>query len=227
VENAETQKEYDVEGEVDALVDRITGELATDEVEGVATKRAERSITHNVARPAVSGPWSLEWLHGQKHGGAGILFSPSQRNKKCHVQSLGHTKGSTRKKVGGVLRHTLKNLKKVARLPGQDRREVLKILQKEVKKRGRRKPKTSVEVVHEGKSDFDSSQSSVNKDWEHWVVMHGDEEVVREDVRGLGEAIGIQISGDGGNMFRVSSRGGERRYEAKRVDGGSGWGGVG
>jgi hypothetical protein len=108
----------------------------------------------------------------------------------------------------------LKNLKKVARLPGQDRKEVLNFLQKEVKKRGRKKPKTSVEVVHQGKSDSDSSQSSVNKDWEHWVVMHGDEEAVREDVRGLGEAIGIHISGDGGNMFRVLSRGG--RGDVKR-----------
>jgi hypothetical protein len=110
----------------------------------------------------------------------------------------------------------LKNLQKVARLPGQDRREVLKILQKEVKKRGRRKPKTSVEVVHEGKSDFDSSQSSVNKDWEHWVVMHGDEEAVREDVRGLGEAIGIHISGDGGNMLAVAV-GGAASGEGLRV----------
>jgi hypothetical protein len=33
-----------------------------------------------------------------------------------------------KKKVGGVLRHTMQNLKKVARLSGKDRKEVLKVL---------------------------------------------------------------------------------------------------
>jgi hypothetical protein len=90
-------------------------------------------------------------------------------------------------------------------------------LRKEVKRcSGRCQSKKSVEVAHQGKSISDSSLASVNKDWEHWVVMHGDEEAVREDVRGLGEAIGIHISGDGGNMLAVAV-GGAASGEGLRV----------
>ncbi|MCI63441.1 endonuclease/exonuclease/phosphatase family protein, partial [Trifolium medium] len=47
-----------------------------------------------------------------------------------------------------------------------------------------------------------------NKDWEHWVVLHGNEQVVREDVRELGQTIGVNFNGASVNMFDVLSRGG-------------------
>ncbi|GAU16203.1 hypothetical protein TSUD_298350 [Trifolium subterraneum] len=77
-------------------------------------------------------------------------------------------------------------LKKVVRLPGKERREVLKILKKEVRKRsGRRRPNKFVTGVQQKSlGSDDSSVASVNKDWENWVVMHGDEKVAVEDVRG-------------------------------------------
>jgi hypothetical protein len=63
-------------------------------------------------------------------------------------------------------RHIMKNLKKVARLPGKDRREVLKILSREVRKRsGKGSSDKSVEVVRQGRSQSDSTTVSVNKDW--------------------------------------------------------------
>ncbi|GAU28487.1 hypothetical protein TSUD_294900 [Trifolium subterraneum] len=67
----------------------------------------------------------------------------------------------------------------------------------------------------------DSSVASVNKDWENWVVMHGDEKVVAEDVRGIGEAIRVKFNGDSANMFSVLAKG------ARVKEGGScsGWGG--
>ncbi|MCI21881.1 hypothetical protein A2U01_0043052, partial [Trifolium medium] len=75
------------------------------------------------------------------------------------------------------------------RLPGKDRREVLKILKKEVRKRsGRSRTNKSVEVVHQDRSGSDSSVASVNKDWEHWVVLHRNEKVAVEDVWGIGKA---------------------------------------
>jgi hypothetical protein len=83
---------------------------------------------------AVSGPWSFEWLRDHRHGEAGILFSSTQKHRKSRIIHSSHAKASKRKKVGGVLRHTLKNLKKVARLQGQDRREVIMILEKKVRK---------------------------------------------------------------------------------------------
>jgi hypothetical protein len=109
----------------------------------------------------------------------------------------------------------MKNLKKVARLPGKDRREVLNILNKEVRKRrGKRISVKSGEVVRQGSAEVDSSLASVNKDWEHWVVMHGDEKAVEEDVQGVGKAIGVKFDGGTGNMFGVLSRGGQWEAEA-------------
>ncbi|MCI28394.1 sulfate transporter, partial [Trifolium medium] len=68
----------------------------------------------------------------------------------------------------------MRNLRKVARLPCKDRKEVLKILKKEVRRRsGRSRYNRSVGIVHQASSNSGSSLASVNKDWEHWVVMHG------------------------------------------------------
>ncbi|MCH79613.1 cysteine-rich receptor-like protein kinase, partial [Trifolium medium] len=84
-----------------------------------------------------------------------------------------------------------------------NRAEVLKILKKEVRKRrGRLENKNSVKSVHPSSSNSGSSSVSVNKDWEHWVVMHGNERVVKEDVRGIGKTIGVRYSGADSNMFQ-------------------------
>jgi len=34
----------------------------------------------------------------------------------------------------------------------------------------------------------------MNKDWNHWVVLHGNEKVVEEDVTGIGAAIGVHLT---------------------------------
>jgi hypothetical protein len=156
------------------------------------------------------GPWSLEWFHEHIHSGAGIIFSPKKQASKQENLPKVVSRESKRKKVGGVLCHTVQTLKKVARLPGKERREVLKILKKEVRKRsGRSRPNKSVTGVQQKSSGSDdSSVASVNKDWENWVVMHGDEKVAVEGVRGIGEAINVKFKGDSTNMFSVLSRGG-------------------
>jgi len=56
----------------------------------------------------------------------------------------------------------------------------------------------------------ETSQASVNNDWQNYVVLHGDEEVAVEDVWGIGKAIGVRFNGDKANMFDVLSRKGLR-----------------
>ncbi|MCI68810.1 hypothetical protein A2U01_0090071, partial [Trifolium medium] len=46
-----------------------------------------------------------------------LFFSPQKTLRKRDNPSSGTGRDSKRKKVGGVLRHTMQNLKKVARLP--------------------------------------------------------------------------------------------------------------
>ncbi|MCH80811.1 DUF4283 domain protein, partial [Trifolium medium] len=93
---------------------------------------------------------------------------------------------------------------------GKDSREVLQILEREVRKRGgRSRTNKSALVVHQDRPGSGSYVASVNKDWEHWVVLHGNEKVVREDMRGIGQTIGVNFNGASANMFSVLSRGGE------------------
>ena len=61
------------------------------------------------------------------------------------------------------------------------------------------------------------SQASVNKDWENWAVLHGNNEVAVEDVWAIAKAIGVKFNGDKANMFNVLSRGRNR-------SGKGGWG---
>lgn len=62
-----------------------------------------------------------------------------------------------------------------------------------------------------GASDKSSSSGSVNNDWVNFVVVHGNEKVVVDDVKGIGEAIGVQFNGSNNNMFGVLSRRGRGR----------------
>ncbi|MCI47073.1 sulfate transporter, partial [Trifolium medium] len=67
------------------------------------------------------------------------------------------------------------------------------------------------EVSPQGSSAEASTLASVNNDWKHWVVMHGNEQMAVEDVWGIGKAIGVKFNGDNANMFSVLSRAGKRQ----------------
>jgi hypothetical protein len=113
------------------------------------------------------------------------------------------------------LRHSVNSLKKVARLPSKDRSTVFHILKSKARKlHGSDRLKKAVKVVSSGASDKSSSSRSVSNDWVNWVVVHGNEKVVVDDVKGIGEAIGVQFNGNNHNMFGVLSRKGRGRKEA-------------
>jgi hypothetical protein len=107
--------------------------------------------------------------------------------------------------VGGFLRHSLFSLKRIARLPIQDRREVMQVLQKNAR---RRKPKgvASRSRVSGSRASAEDghSSSSVNNDWKHWVVMQGHDHAVEDDVMEVGNFVGATFKGDTTNMFSVT-----------------------
>ncbi|GAU27943.1 hypothetical protein TSUD_146580 [Trifolium subterraneum] len=104
-----------------------------------------------------------------------------------------------------MLRHS--NLKKVARLPCKDRREVLNFLKKNVWGRSERTSVSrSCEVKHHGTPKVFSSSASVNNVWKHWVVMHGNEKLAADDVRGIGRVIGLNLKSDNANIFSALAR---------------------
>ncbi|MCI19032.1 sulfate transporter, partial [Trifolium medium] len=120
-----------------------------------------------------------------------------------------------RRKAGGVFRHSLYSLKKVARLPCKDRSEVLRVLKKNVhRRRGETGVNRSCSVSHQPSSDVSSSSASVNNDSKHWVVMQGNDQVAVDDVWGIWKAIGVKFKGDNVNMFSVFARVGKVKQAA-------------
>jgi len=84
--------------------------------------------------------------------------------------------GATNKNKGGGFKYSSRNLKRVARMPAKDRREILKILKKRAKEQKARfiansSRKKGIVTSNSSKIDSTTSLSSVNKDLEHWVLL--------------------------------------------------------
>jgi len=67
----------------------------------------------------------VEWLHNVQKGDVDLISSKKKRMKKVSSDGGGNGGGNVnkgvRKKAGGLLRHLVLTLKKVARLPSKDR----------------------------------------------------------------------------------------------------------
>jgi hypothetical protein len=123
----------------------------------------------------------------------------------------------TKKKVGGVLRHPVLTLKKVARLPSKDREEVMKVLRgsktmkamnQKISNRRRQRENIlrSLETTTHTSTSQSGSVASVNNDWKNWVVLRGNEETKADDIQGIGKTIGISFGGNNHNKFSILSR---------------------
>ncbi|PNX71513.1 putative sulfate transporter, partial [Trifolium pratense] len=177
------------------------------------------SCPPKVSRSIISGPWSLEWLHDHNLGDAGVIFSGCKRVRKgVHIggrHHKGRPSGPRKSKEGGPLRHPFHSIKKVARMPSNDRRDVLKVLKKSIRRRrGGDEVNRSCSVRRRASLDESSSSASVNNDWKNWVAMQGTEQMAVDDVWGIGKAIGVKFKGDNVNMFRVLSRAGKGKKES-------------
>jgi len=95
-------------------------------------KVKSQSCSQKADQSSQSGPWSVEWLQEVQQGYVGFISSNKKRLKKVpkggESKTRGNTRLASRKKAGGVLRHPVFTLKKVARLPSKDRAEVMKVL---------------------------------------------------------------------------------------------------
>ena len=128
---------------------------------------------------------------------------------------------TSKKKKVGVVHNSVGFMKKIVRMPAKDRKQILKILKKQKRKR-------KVYVVNaSSKATADSttvstknSFSYVENDWVNWVHLHGEPKLVAEDV-------GVKYHCDTSNTFNLLSREGRRDWRAARgsevaddVDGG-------
>jgi hypothetical protein len=73
-------------------------------------------------------------------------------------------------------------------------------------------------TVNENSSQS-GSQASVNNDWTHWLLLHGSDKVMSDDVRGVGKKMGLNFQGDKNNKFEVLSRVGRKKSEGNGKEG--------
>ncbi|CAJ2673057.1 unnamed protein product [Trifolium pratense] len=189
-------------------------------------KRNDGSLSHSstgnralscppgATRSMLSGPWSLECLNDLNQRDVGVIFSASKcpRKEDRNGEDLKKSgqEDSKRRKGGGVFRHTVSSLKKVARMPSKDRAEALRAVKKIEQSR-----RDSVGVVKDGgerrQVSSTVSLSTTSNDWKHWVIMQGNDKVAADDIRTVGEAIGVQIKGESKNMFSALARKGKSK----------------
>ena len=160
-------------------------------------------------RATSSGPWSLEWVHRVKSSSTG---GASKSNNGVSGKSGGAQRGA-KKKGGGYLRHGAKSLKRIARLSESDRKEVLRVLRRTTKQRRLVSGDSKAKATSKAASSNNTSQTSVNNDWNNWLVLHGNEKVRSEDVRDIRRTAGLNFTGDKNNMFDVLSGAGRKTRE--------------
>ena len=184
--------------------------------------RHESSLGSEADRSSIrSGPWSVDWLQNIQQGDIDLISSKHKRLKRVRK-----TKGSgdagppsviKRKKAGGVLRHPVMTLKKVARLPSTDREEVMKVLQgskklkalhQKIRQRRRQRERItrSLEMPHQSTKSQSSSSVSVHNDWTNWVALNGNDESKVADIQAIGKTIGISFNEATHNTFSVLAR---------------------
>jgi hypothetical protein len=188
---------------LDASIDRVSKASMTQ------TRRQRTTSCPPAGRSGLSGPWSLEWLEarkGQAPSGGGVVGDPLKKV----------VRGQHKTKSGGFLQNSLPSLKRIARLPINDRREVLQILQKSARKRRLRGAVTRSRATGSRASAGDeNSSSSVNNDWQHWVAMQGHGHTVEDDVVEVGNFVGATCKGDTTNMFSVLSKPGTDKRDSR------------
>lgn len=187
--------------------------LSTENVSCVRQK-GQSSCPPMATRSVHSGPWSLEWIQDHVHGDVGVVSSSNNKVTSkfgdCSELPKGGMADVSKNKVKSraIIQHAVHNLKKIARLPNHDRKQVLTFLcTKPLKRKASKRSKELADVITKGSQVFDSSSSvSVNNDWKHYVVLHGNEEVIKEDVCNFGNSLGVKSYDDKANKFRALIR---------------------
>lgn len=187
------------------------------------------------SRPSNKGPWSLNFLSQQPIQKCGNVFTAQPHeeaeqpaNLKVSLEHPVLAQFASKKRPTGKSKHSVGFLKRVARMPSADRKEILKIMKKQNQKWKPSKVSQTSQPANISTSDSSkNSSSSVNKDWESWVVLYAKSEGASKDVKEIGKVIGVNFKGDSNNSFNLLSRAGrkERRAEVWGAVNGEGVGG--
>jgi hypothetical protein len=185
-------------------------------VKGSGSQRA-RSCPPGAKDPSFSGPWSRAWLQGKSQGeawvGGSLKKGAQQQGRPGGERRQEEHEGSKKRKMGGLLPHSVFSLKRIVRLSGRDRKEVLRILQKNARRdKGRGADRSQREAVSKASAVADTSSASVNNDWHNWMAMQGSAKKAAADVAEVGKSLGVFVKADLSNMFSVLSKAGKGKH---------------
>lgn len=217
----------DIQGDMDDLVEDLNeawlkgteahvGNLIDDDCIPLNKTKDKMEILSTQAE-AVVGP------HGSFSGDKGKLIedvskqivgscSITEGNKRA-LKSIPSSKNKKKKTVGVSFKHSAGFVKRIARLPLSNRKEILKVLKKQESKRRVLSKATKVMATS---NSSNTSNSSVNKDWEHWAVLHDKNEKVAEDVREIGKTLGVNFDGGKKSGLNLLTREGRKELRAGR-----------
>jgi hypothetical protein len=188
----------------------------------------ETNFNDSLVKPCnKQGPWSIDWIENQKTISEGrVVFSSS---RKADPVVKGKSKSTTRNsaksctpstvKKGGMALHSVGFMKKIARMPACDRKQIIRLLKKQKRKNSVRaaqhtsKP-LEASVSNSSKNSNTTGSVSGTNDWEHWLHLNGKADKVKEDVKELGKAVGVKVNCDISNSFNLLSREGRREWRA-------------
>jgi len=162
-------------------------------------------------RNLASGPVSEQQCNNSERK----QVSTKRAQTKTKSSSKSQKSKKRNKKAGAVLKQSAGFIKKIARMPVKERREILKVLKKQECKRSVLS-KTSKAMGNSFSISSNSSNSSVNKDWENWIVIHGKKEIAAGDVREIRRRLGVSFNGDINNCLNLLTREGRKELRAER-----------
>jgi len=194
--------------------------------QGAATTATERKQQQGQAGGSSSKnatvPWSLDWLSQLPARNIGNVISSNIADRDVVVPKLqddhvvdGLPKVVPTKKKGAAIKHSVGFMKRVARMPEMDRKQILKFLKKQERLKKAHKAKHHSKEAGNSTSDSSkNSTSSVNKDWENWVLVHGKPRAVVDDVKEIGMTVGLKFNCDTMNSFNLLTKEGRRVWRA-------------
>jgi len=182
-------------------------------------------FTDPPAAPKVTinnGPWSVDWLVNRKSiQDGGDVFSATCNVNKNKVGNLATTQFNSSQPIdlsqsnkSGRAKNTVGFMKRIACMPAADRKHILKLLKKQKQKQKVSAASKKGQAAVNSSLNSSNNSSSVNKDWENWVVLHGKGQGVAADVRNLGKAVGVKYQCDTLNSFDLLTREGRREWRA-------------
>lgn len=177
------------------------------------------------AGPCISNetiPWSLEWVsqlpanHVGKnipihHDVGDVAVSTKEKDLVVNVAP----KVVNKKKKRAFVKQSVGFMKKVARMSELDRKQILHILKKQKRHIKVRKGKNhSKEAGTSTSESSKNSNSSINHDWENWVILHGKHQAAVDDVKDIGKKVGLTFNCDTGNNFNLLTKEGRKEWRA-------------